>query len=161
MSGHVQIYRRGAQSRLGRPYPLWRAFFGRLVSLERLRALAVRSTVRSQRQTLGWLLSKEGAADQGASTSVMAAAWDIHKGLSVGNFEYAVKEDVWGMLDKFATHTKRVPKCCLFLEPTQSDSHGPQNARNQWEKQSEGGCVGSAPSLRREPQAPGPRAPSF
>ena len=35
------------------------------------------------------------------------------------------------------------------------------NARNQWEKQSERGCVGSARSLGREPQAPGPRAPSF
>ena len=34
-------------------------------------------------------------------------------------------------LDKFVTHTKRVPKCCLFLEPTQSNENGPQNARNQ------------------------------
>ena len=30
------------------------------------------------------------------------------------------------------SHTKRVPKNCLFLEPTQGNKNDPQNARNQW-----------------------------
>ena len=29
------------------------------------------------------------------------------------------------------SHTKRVPKNCLFLEPTQGNKNDPQNARNQ------------------------------
>merc|ERR1719233_1082072 len=59
------------------------------------------------------------------------------------------------------SHTKRVPKTCLPPKPKQGNKNDPQNARNQQQKQSKRGCVGGAPSLGREPQAPGPRASPF
>ena len=34
-----------------------------------------------------------------------------------GNYDTGIT----GNVDKFVAHTKRVPKCCRFLEPTQSN----------------------------------------
>ena len=50
-----------------------------------------------------------------------------------------------------------MPKCCLFLEPTQSNSNGPQNARYQLEKVVGRRMRGECPVA--EAEAPGSGAP--
>ena len=60
---------------------------------------------------------------QPKSSEKQSKLFSIQKKLQTRNFRLK--------LDEFVLFTKRVPKCCLFSEPKQSNWKEPQNAREQ------------------------------